>query len=92
MNRKRKEPFKDIEEDQMARSLREVPFRFIANNHKLDENFFLKKVYQDRRYSSFFLGSQCQKKFSEAAKVLMTHSLTQVQGKLINHHQSKLVH
>lgn len=57
MSRKRKETFKDIDgDDQLCRYIREIPFRFIAANHKLDENFFLKKVYQDRRYSSFFLG------------------------------------
>lgn len=42
-------------EEDLVKAIREIPFRFMANNHRIDENFFLRRVYQDRRYSSFFL-------------------------------------
>lgn len=42
-------------EEGLVKSIREIPFRFMATNHRIDENFFLRRVYSDRRYSSFFL-------------------------------------
>lgn len=61
MFRKRKDIFNNLEDennndDSIARSIREIPFKFMAANNKLEENFFLKKVYQNRRYSNFYLG------------------------------------
>lgn len=46
---------KDLNEEGLVKSLREIPFRVMATSNRIDENFFLRRVYQDRRYSSFFL-------------------------------------
>lgn len=58
MSRKRsKDQMKNGSDDNntFSRSLREIPFRLLANDNEVEESFFMKKVYQDRRYSTFFL-------------------------------------
>lgn len=51
----KKNLIEDQDEDVLVKGLREIPFRIMAKNHRIEESFFLRRVYADKRYASFFL-------------------------------------
>ncbi|KAG5678759.1 hypothetical protein PVAND_008403 [Polypedilum vanderplanki] len=54
---------KEDELETFCRSIREIPFRILANKYSLEEKDFVKGVYNTKIYSNFFLTGECQRQF-----------------------------
>lgn len=74
----------DKDEEELVKSIREIPFRIMAEKYGTDENSFMENVRKDKETSDFFLKSQASEKFREVSKNLLKLPLTgaMIQGKL----------